>query len=85
MLGFEPQNPNDKPDKRTKLKVRVAATGSSVSHRRGYVLKSRGSEASPAVGNARAAEAIVKGLPAGRSASAVAVPYRNARERCRSR
>jgi VWFA-related protein len=80
VLGFEPQNPGDKPDKPRKLKVRVKGQGLSVSHRRGYVLKPREGEASTAAGALRAAEAIVKGLSGGAIAlSAVAVPYRNAR------
>jgi len=80
VLGFEPQNPGDKPDKPRKLKVRVKGQGLSVSHRRGYVLKPREGEASPAAGALRAAESIVKGLSGGAIAlSAVAVPYRNAK------
>jgi len=80
VLGYEPQNPGDKPDKPRKLKVRVKGQGLSVSHRRGYVLKPREGEASPAAGALRAAETIVKGLSGGAIAlSAVAVPYRNAK------
>ena len=80
VLGFEPQNPGDKPDKPRKLKVRVRGQGLSVSHRRGYVLKPRDTEASPAAGTMRAAESIVKGLSGGAIAlSAVAVPYRDAK------
>jgi VWFA-related protein len=80
VLGFEPQNPGDKPDKPRKLKVRVKGAGLSVSHRRGYVLKPRENEVTPAAGAMRAAESIVKGLSGGAIAlSAVAVPYRDAR------
>jgi VWFA-related protein len=80
VLGFEPQNPGDKLDRPRKLKVRVKGQGLSVSHRRGYVLKPRESEATPAAGAMRAAESIVKGLSGGAIAlSAVAVPYRDAK------
>ena len=80
VLGFEPKDPGDKPDKPRKLKVRVKGEGLAVSHRRGYVLKPREAEPSPAAASLRAAESIVKGLSGGAIAlSAVAVPYRNAR------
>jgi hypothetical protein len=80
VLGFEPPNPVDKPDRPRKLKVRVRGEGLSVSHRRGYLLKPREAEPSPAVVSLRAAESIVKGLSGGEIAlSAVAVPYRDAR------
>lgn len=80
VLGFEPPNPSDKPDKPRKLKVRVKGEGLSVSHRRGYVLKPREVEPSAAAASLRAAESIVKGLSGGEIAlSAVAVPYRDAK------
>ena len=80
VLGFEPQNPNDKPERPRKLKVRVKRDGLSVSHRRGYVPKAREAEAGPSAGTLRAAESIVKGLSGGSIVlSAVGVPYRNAK------
>ena len=80
VLGFEPDNPNDKPERARKLKVRVKRDGVSVSARRGYVPKPAATEAGPAAGTLRAAESIVKGLSGGSIAlSAVGVPYRNAK------
>ncbi len=79
VLAFEPFEPEKRPDRPRRIKVRVKGSGLEVSHRKGYVLPEPKREAIAEVGTMQAAEAIAKGLSGGPIAlRALAVPYRDA-------
>jgi VWFA-related protein len=82
ILAFEPRDAGGKKDKLRKLKVKVPGRDVRVSHRAGYVLPDPEKAQDALTGQLQAAETIAKGLSGGPiGLRAVAVPYRDTKER----